>query len=82
MRFVIDFRFNGDGLALAVTGVDGEISDVLLPSVGDVVEHRDDGGRPFRGRVTERVFNYDLEHGHSVGGTIAVTIYLDRMVIH
>ena len=82
MRFVIDFRFNGDGSALAVTGVDGEISDVLLPAVGDVVEHKNSDGKPFRGRVTERVFTYSIEDGHSVDGTICVKIFLDRTVVH
>jgi hypothetical protein len=76
------FHLNGEPGPSAVTGVQGEVTDILLPSVGDVVSHRDGEGAPFTGRVTERVFNYDLSDGHGVIGAVSVTLFLDRLLVH
>lgn len=61
--YTLAFRFNHEESPVAVTGVEGEVVDLLLPSVGDLVFHRDVNGRPFTGKVTERLFEYDLRDG-------------------
>jgi hypothetical protein len=82
MRLLLLFRFNYEGAPSAVTGVEGDIADILLPGVGDVVQHKDVNGVPFEGKVTERIFKYELEHGMGVGGTISVTLWLSRTTVH
>ena len=83
MLISITFRFNDDPSLSAVTGVEGDIADVLLPSIGDVVEHVTAAGVPFSGRVSDRVFRYDLPNSSVVsGGSILITLHLDRNVIH
>ncbi len=83
MLISISFRFTGDPSPSAVTGVEGDIADVLLPCVGDLVEHVTPEGIPFSGRVAERVFRYEMPNSSFVSdGSISVTLLLDRNVIH
>ncbi len=81
MRIFVLFKFNHEKAPAAVTGVEGDIVDILLPSVGDVVRHHDAQGSPFQGKVTDRIFEYDIKQGLAVDGTIAVTLCLDRIAV-
>ena len=81
MRISIFFQFNGETAPSAITGVEGDIADVLLPAVGDLVEHVTAEGVPFTGRVSDRVFKYELPNGQSVdGGSILITLHMNRTV--
>ena len=83
MLISISFQFHGDPAPAAITGVEGDVSDILLPAVGDLVKHVSKAGVPFTGRVTDRVFQYDLPNSQSAGdGSILITLHLDRNVIH
>ena len=82
LRIIVEFQLNNEPDACAVTGVEGEVLDLLLPSVGDIVSHRDVDGKPCIGRVTERMFSYHVPNGIEVDGTISVTLYLDRTQVH
>lgn len=79
MRIVVHFHFNKDENPVATTEVHGEITDVILPCVGDFVRHRHPGGERFMGKVTERIYDFDLPNGIDVRGTVTVTLCLDRM---
>lgn len=81
MRIVVLFQFNHEKVPAAVTGIEGEIADILLPCVGDTVQHSD-SGHPFEGQVTKRLFQYDLPVGEEIEGTVTVTLCLDRTVVH
>jgi hypothetical protein len=81
LRIVVRFLFNHEEVPFAVTGVEGEVSDVLLPSVGDLVQHSSDRAQ-FEGRVTGRSFRYALPDGHDVDGDVTVTLSLDRVTVH
>lgn len=82
MLILISFKFNHEDAPTAVTGIEGEVHDVLLPCVNDIVEHRDAYGNPFRGKVTGREFSYALPPGVGVTGSVTVTICMDRTTIH
>lgn len=83
MHIVVSFQFHGDKGPSAQTGVEGDVTDLVLPSVGDVVEHRDAAGAPFRGRVTERLFKYDLPNGTAVmRGMVSITLCMERTLVH
>lgn len=83
MRIVLLFQFNGEREPSAVTGVEGEVTDLLLPSVGDVIEHRDAAGLAFRGRITDRIFKYEMPNAEFVlGGAISITLCMDRTTVH
>ncbi len=83
VHIVISFHFNEAPQPSAVTGVEGNITDLILPAVGDVVEHRNASGVPFRGRVTDRIFRYNLPRGDAIlQGDISVQLCLDRTTIH
>ena len=82
MHIFVLFHFNHEPGPLAVTGVEGDVADLLLPAVGDIVRHRDLEGKPFEGKVTDRIFEYDVKHGVAITGAIAVTLCLDRTRIH
>lgn len=82
MHIFVLFHFNHELSPVAVTGVEGDVTDILLPCVGDIVKHRDSEGRPFEGKVTERIFQYDVKQGMAVSGAVAITICLDRSVVH
>ncbi len=81
MRIFVLFKFNHEKAPVATTGVEGDVTDILLPCVGDFVKHRDSQGSPFEGKVTNRIFEYDLMQGLSVDGAIAVTLCLDRIAV-
>ncbi len=82
MQIVISFQFNGESQPSAVTGVEGEVTDLILPGVGDLVEHKNAAGIPFRGRVTDRIFTYKLPNGHQVvGGAIFITLCMDGTTV-
>lgn len=82
MRIFILFHFNNEPAPVAVTGIEGDVTSILLPSVGDLVRHSDVEGRPFEGKVTERQFVYDIPHGMAVDGVVAVTLCLDKTIVH
>lgn len=82
MHISVSYRFNHEETPAAVTGVEGDVTDLLLPSVGDLVRHRDERGDLFEGKVTDRIFEYDIRHGVAVDGAISVTLCLDRTVVH
>lgn len=58
------------------------MTDMILPSVGDLVKHRDSEGTPFLGKVTERIFQYDIKQRMALSVAVAVTLCLDRTVVH
>jgi hypothetical protein len=80
MRIVVLFQFNHESVPAAVTGIEGDVADILLPAVGDLVRHTDSGS-PFQGRVTARMFEYDLPVGEDLDGKVSVTLCLDRPVL-
>ena len=82
MHIFVLFHFNHESEPIAVTGVEGDVTDILLPSVGDLVRHRDSKNNAFTGRVTERIFEYTIRRGMAVEGAVAVTLCLDRSVVH
>ena len=83
MHIFVRFHFNHETSAVAITGVEGDIADILLPSVGDFVKHTDSAGLSFEGTVTKRIFNYELPDGRDIiSGTIVVTLCLDRIAVH
>lgn len=81
MHIIVQFQFNHEPAPLAFTGVEGDVVDMLLPSVGDLVRHFDTAGAPFEGKVTDRTFSYDLPGGVAIQGTISVTLWLDRNTV-
>ena len=81
MQILVSFHFNHEESPVAVTGIEGDVIDILLPSVGDRVSHNDSAGTPFSGKVTERIFKYELPNGLQIAGRISVTLCLDRTAI-
>ena len=73
--------FNHEAKPVAVTGVEGDLTDTLLPFVGDVVRHRDPEGTPFEGTLTKRIYTYDIKRGMAVDGAVVFTLRLDRNVV-
>lgn len=82
MRIQVVFHLKGEQEPIAWTGVDGGVSDMLLPFPGDLVVHRGKNGSPITGRVVERAFSYDVADGIGVSGTITVTIFLEPVTLH
>ena len=82
MRISVEFHFNDESEASAVTGVDGNVTDLLLPAVGDVVSHRSADGKLWLGRVTQRMFTYAMPEGPAVDGEVTVTLSLHRQPVH
>lgn len=80
MHIVVLFQFNHESEPSAATGIEGDVTDIILPAVGDVVEHSD-SGHPFTGKVTERKFKYAMPTGEDVGGSVIVTLCLDRTTV-
>ena len=79
MRIAILFHFMHEPELSAVTVAQGEMTDLLLPALGDTVSPTDFEGSRFRGSVVRRHFDYSLAQGHSgeeVDGTITVTLSL------
>ena len=81
MRINVFFRFNDQDSPAAVTGVTGAVTDLILPCVGDTVRHCDDHGAVFMGKVTDRLYSYDITDGVNVDGDVTVTILMDRVAI-
>ena len=81
MRITVNFQFNDQIRPAAVTGVVGAVSDLILPCVGDVVRHCDDDGAVFLGKVTDRLYSYDITDGVNVDGDVTVTVSLSRMTL-
>ena len=49
-------HFNHEETPAAVTGIKGKVTDLMLPCVGDKVQHRDVSGAPLNGKVTDLIF--------------------------
>ena len=81
LHIFVLFQFNHEDSPAAVTGIEGDVADILLPCVGDIVQHSDSTGMPFEGKVTHRIFRYDLAAGSALSGAIAVTLWLERTVV-
>ena len=82
MHIFVLFNLNGEPGPAAVTGVEGQVTDLLLPFPGDVVHHRAADGRFFTGKVTHRMFSYELPDGQAIDGAVSVTLFLDRLPLH
>jgi hypothetical protein len=82
LRIIVHFQLNNEPDACAVTGIEGDVTDFILPSVGDMVSHRDVDGKPCIGRVTERMYTYAVPNGIEVDGTVTVLLSLDRAPVH
>ncbi len=85
MRIAILFHFFDELEPAAVTEVEGSITDVLMPLLGDTICHRNFEGMRFRAHVIGRHFDYSLAEGMGLDGagtdgTITVTLSLDRMM--
>jgi hypothetical protein len=73
------FQFSDEPEAAATTGVAGQVSDFILPCVGDFVSHQDIKGEKFLGKVLERHYRYTMSDGSDVDGSVAVTLILERI---
>lgn len=82
VRIQVYFQFITESRPSACTGIEDGVTDLLLPSKGDLVAHTDVGGKQFSGRVTERMFTYEMPAGIDVDGTVTVTLFLDRSQQH
>jgi len=82
MRIQVYFQFITESQPSAFTGIEDGVTDLLLPSKGDLVTHRDVTGRAFTGVVSERKFSYDIPEGADVNGSVTVTLFLDRPRAH
>lgn len=80
MHIVVLFQFNHEGEPAAATGIQGDVTDIILPAVGDIVEHGD-SGHSFTGKVTERRFRHDMSTGEDVDGSVMVTLCLDHTTV-
>lgn len=82
MRIQVIFQFITEANPSACTGIEDGVTDLLLPSRGDLVSHRDANGKSFSGTVTERTFSYDIAEGEDVNGMVSVTLFLERPRAH
>jgi len=72
----IVFHFHDERRPAAVTEVEGEVTDMLLPGVGDTLSHADLDGSGFLAQVPGRHFEYDLEDGEDVSGRVSSILSL------
>ena len=79
MHIAVLFHFHDAPRPSAVTEVEGSITDIVLPEVGDTIAHTDFEGRRFRGQVLGRHFDYSLQNGEDVAGSITVVLSLKRV---
>ena len=79
MHIAVVFQFEGDANPSAVTEVEGQITDMLLPTPGDTVSHINLEGKRFEGEVLRRHFDFSLEDGLDISGVVTVTLTLKRM---
>ena len=85
MRIAILFHFFDSPQPSAVTAVEGDITDMMVPVLGDTICHRDAEGQRFRGVVVGRHFDYSLAsdpEGGQVDGSITVTLTLSRLQLN
>jgi hypothetical protein len=82
MRIEVFFQFITETHPSAFTGIEDGVTDLILPSKGDLVTHRDVTGRSFSGIVSERRFSYDIPEGLDVSGIVTITLFLDRPRAH
>ena len=59
----------------------GEVTDMLLPGVGDTLPHADLDGSRFLAQVPGRHFEYDLEDGEDISGHVTILLSLKRLPI-
>ena len=76
------FQFTTESRPSAFTGVEDDVVDLILPSIGDLVTHRDVAWKPFSGRVADRTFSYAMPAGEDVNGAITITLFLNRPLQH
>ena len=81
MHISVYFHFNDQDSPAAVTGVSGSVTDLILPCVGDMVRLVDDHDAVFLGKVTERLYSYEITNGLDVNGTVTVTLSMDHVPI-
>ncbi len=74
MHIALVFLFQGEDRPAAVTELEGAVTDVLLPEAGDTLAHTDLEGHPFRAEVLGRHFDYRMDDGEDVEGSISVEI--------
>ena len=79
MHIALLFHFYNEAEPAAVTEVKGEVTDMMVPLLGDTVSHRGFDGFRFRAQVVGRHFDYSLANGVGVDGTITVTLSLHRI---
>jgi hypothetical protein len=79
IKILVFFHFSHDLEASATTGVEGAVTDFILPIVGDVVRHNDHSGQDFVGVVTQRIYDYRISHGDDVDGEVRITLMLDKV---
>ncbi len=79
MRIAVVFQFHTEREAAAVTEIEGDVSDVVLPQVGDTVTHRDLEGHSFRAQILGRHFHYELNDGENVQGSITIVLSMKRL---
>ncbi len=79
MHITILFQVVTEQHPSAVTEVEGAVTDVILPGVGDTVTHRDFSGQTFRAQVLGRHFDYRLSDGEDVSGSVSVVLSLKRL---
>ncbi len=80
MHIALLFHFYDEAEPAAVTEVEGAVTDVLVPLLGDTVSHRGFDGLRFRAQVVGRHFDYSLADGAGIDGTITVTLSMQRMM--
>ncbi len=79
VRITLQFVLNGRESPSAVTGVEGPVTDLIVPAPGDYVEHKDFDGNSILAKVTQRSYRYLLSEGETADGEVAVIIWLDEV---
>ncbi len=79
MRIAILFHFHDQGSPSAVTEIEGPVTDIVLPTVGDTITHTDFEGARFRAQVLGRHFDYSLSDGEDVDGAITVVLTIKHL---
>ncbi len=79
MRIAVVFHFHDEQSPAAVTEVEGAVTDILLPGVGDTLSHRDLDGRRFQAQVIGRHFDYSFDQGEDVDVSISIVLSMKRL---
>ncbi len=82
LRITVLFHFTDEADPAAVTAVDGDVTDLMLPGLNDTICHNDFSGRRFRAKVVGRHFDYRFAIGEEIDGAITVTLSLARLQSH